>query len=125
MTIPPGLFSKSRKGFGAPKADKDVAAAEEVAEALGEDPKELMKKAVAKAKEAGLCTGAACRIEEIKEWAREEGRLAQGSLGAFARAIAHAMAKVTDVYTYHACFIWVYEQACMWGGWGWDGYVDG
>ena len=70
-----------------PKADKDVAAAERMAKVLGVDRRVIMFKAAAAAKGAGFCTGAKCRVEEIKEWALKRGRSMKGRLGAFAKAL--------------------------------------
>ena len=72
-----------------------MAAADRTAKAIGADPKVLMKKAATKAKVAGFCTGAVCRAEEIKAWAHNLGQSLSGSLGIYAKALAHAVSKVT------------------------------
>ena len=74
-----------------------VGTAEQVAKTIGTEPKVLLKKAAAKAKAAGFCTRGSlgqCRLEEIRAWALKKGRSIGGTLGAYAKAIAGAVAKV-------------------------------
>ena len=89
-------MQRKRQQEAPTKADRDVAAAaEQIAKVTGTKSKKLMEQAMAKAKEAGFCTGAVCRLGEIKAWALKEGH-AKGSshMIAFAQAIASAVAKV-------------------------------
>ena len=83
-----------QRGFG---ISRDMAsAAARIAKAVGADPKVLMKRAAAKAKASGFCTGKMCRVEEIRTWAHRQGRSLGGALGAFAEAIVAAPGKVTQ-----------------------------
>jgi antitoxin component of RelBE/YafQ-DinJ toxin-antitoxin module len=80
-----GPFAKYVQAFGSGASGRE--AADDIAIALGQDPKVMMSQASSAAKAAGYCQSV-CTDAEIKRWAMENGKDLPGPLGAYARAFA-------------------------------------